>query len=68
VTLTGLLSGLPDGALRVGLSRDDAIDTLLVIMGPESYLLLVGQAGYSLQRFEEWLAATLIASLLKPGS
>ena len=68
VTLTGLLSGLPDGALRDGLSRDDAIDTLLVIMGPESYVLLVGQAGYSLQRFEEWLAATLIASLLEPGS
>jgi hypothetical protein len=66
VTMTGLLSGLPDDAFRVGLSRDDAIDTLLVIMGPESYTLLVGQTGYSLQRFEEWVAATLIASLLEP--
>ena len=68
VTLTGLLSGLPEDAFRVGLSRDDAIDTLMVIMGPESYVLLVGEAGYSLPKFEEWLAATLIASLLEPGS
>lgn len=66
VTMTGLLSGLPDGAFRVGLSRDDAIDTLLVIMGPESYHLLVDQTGYSLERFEKWVADTLIASLLKP--
>ena len=67
VTMTGLLSGLPDDAFRVGLSRDDAIDTLLVVMGPESYHLLVGQTGYSLQKFEDWVANTLIASLLEPG-
>jgi len=66
VTMTGLLSGLPDESFRVGLSRDDAIDTLLVVMGPESYALLVGQSGYSLDRFEEWVARTLIASLLDP--
>ena len=53
VTMTGLLSGLPDRALRTGLSRDAAIDTLLVVMGPESYSLLVGQTGYSLQQFVE---------------
>ena len=66
LTMTGLLSGLPDSAFRARLSRDDAIDTLLVIMGPESYHLLVDQSGYSLQRFEEWVADTLIACLLEP--
>jgi len=67
-TVTGLLSGLPASALRTGLTRDDAIDTLMVIMGPESYDLLVGQSGYSLDRFEHWVADTSIAALLEPGA
>ena len=33
------------------MTRDDAIDTLMVIMGPESYDLLVRQTGYSVDRF-----------------
>jgi len=65
-TAIGLLSGLPTGALRAGMTRDDAVDTLMVVMGPESYDLLVGQTGYSLDRFERWTADTLIAALLEP--
>jgi hypothetical protein len=49
----GVLSGLPDSAIRVGLTRDDAIDTVMVVLGPESYDLLVLQVGYSLDRFEQ---------------
>jgi len=50
------------------MTRDDAIDTLMVIMGPESYDLLVRQTGYSVDRFEQWIARTLVAALLKPDS
>lgn len=66
VTLTAGLSGLPDEAFRSGITRDEAIDTAMVIMGPESYDLLVLQNGYSLDRFEQWVAGTLIAALLEP--
>lgn len=66
LTVAGVLSGLPSKALRVGMTRDDAIDTAMVVMGPESYDLLVRQGGYSLDRFERWVADTLIASLLEP--
>jgi hypothetical protein len=39
---------------------------VMVVMGPESYDLLVRQTGYSLDRFERWSADTLIAALLEP--
>ena len=48
------------------MTRDDAIDTLLAVMSPENYDLLVRQMGHSLDRFERWIAGTLIASLLEP--
>jgi hypothetical protein len=67
LTVTAGLSDLPDEALRSGITRADAIDTAMVIMGPESYDLLVRQTGYSLDRFEEWVAVTLIAALLEPA-
>jgi AcrR family transcriptional regulator len=65
-TAVGLLSGLPTSALRAGMTRDDAVDTVMVVMGPESYDLLVRQTGYSLDRFERCSADTLIAALLEP--
>lgn len=67
-TVTAVLSGLPSSALRAGMTRDDAIDTFMVIAGPESYDLLVGQRGYDLDRFEQWTARTLIAALLGPAA
>jgi AcrR family transcriptional regulator len=66
LTTAGLLSALPDTALRSGMTRETAIDTAMVIMGPESYDLLIRQLGYSLDRFEQWIADTLIACLLPP--
>lgn len=66
-TVTGVLGGLPSEALRAGMTRDEAIDTFMVIAGPESYDLLVGQTGYDLDRFEQWIARTLIAALLGSG-
>jgi AcrR family transcriptional regulator len=68
VTIAGVLSGLPDRAFRSGMTRDEAIDTLMVVMGPESYDLLVRQTGYSLDRYEQWTARTSIAALLEPAA
>jgi AcrR family transcriptional regulator len=65
-TVTAVMNRLPDSALRPGLSREDAIDTVMVVMGPESYHLLVEQFGYSLDRYERWVTQTLTAALLEP--
>ena len=57
-----LLAPIPDEALR--LPRPDAIDTAWAVASPEMYDLLVTRSGYSLDRFEAWLAATLRGALL----
>jgi AcrR family transcriptional regulator len=63
-TLAALLHDLPDAALRTGLTRDDAIDTLWAIASPETYDLLVERAGYTLDRYQTWITKTLAAALL----
>jgi hypothetical protein len=40
------------------------VDTAWAIASPDIYNLLTRHAGYSLDRFEEWVAATLRAALL----
>lgn len=57
-----LVARIPDTSLR--LARPDAVDTAWAIASPDIYDLLVRRAGYSLDRFEEWIAATLRAVLL----
>lgn len=63
-TLAALLDDVPDDALRTGLTRDRAVDTLWVLASPETYELLVERAGYSLDGFEGWLGDTLAGVLL----
>lgn len=65
-TMAGLLDGIDDADLRPGLDRDAAIDTMLVIAGPDSYRTLVQTRGYSMDEFERWVGDTLIAALLAP--
>lgn len=65
-TLEGALAGLDDGCLRPGLTRAAAVDTLLVLVGPATYQSLVEGRGYSLDQFQDWLAGTLVAALLRP--
>src|SRR5690606_7203963 len=43
------------GGIRAGLSRDDAIDSLWWLIQPEQYVVLVGQAGWPLERYVAWL-------------
>ena len=63
-TLARLLDAVPDAALRPGPSRDDAVDTLWAIASPETHDLLVHGAGYSLDRYERWVADTLVGAIL----
>jgi AcrR family transcriptional regulator len=45
---------------------DDERDGVWAILSPEIYLLLVQESGWSLDRYERWLAATLARVLPRP--
>lgn len=55
---------VPAGALRPGLSYESAADTAWAIASPETHELLVETLGYTLDRYESWVAATLTDALL----
>jgi AcrR family transcriptional regulator len=44
------------GALRPSLSVEEAADVIWATNAPETYLLLVGERGWTPERFEAWLA------------
>jgi AcrR family transcriptional regulator len=46
------------GGLRPGLSVDEAADTVWVTNSPELYVMLTSERGWSLDRYERWLADT----------
>lgn len=50
--------------LRAGLTERDAADIIHAIASPETYRLLVTDRGWAPERFEQWLAETLIQQLL----
>lgn len=52
------------GALRPGLSVEDAARTLWAIASPEVRGMLLTFAGWSAERYRDWLEATLAAVLL----
>ena len=54
------------GALRPGLRGTDAADLIHALMSPELYRLLVIDRGWSPERYERWLAATLADQLTSP--
>ncbi|GLL04614.1 hypothetical protein [Dactylosporangium matsuzakiense] len=54
-------------ALRPGLSASDAADVLWTLTAPELQVRLVRRRGWSLQRYEAWLATTMANALL-PGA
>jgi AcrR family transcriptional regulator len=55
------------GALRPELSEHEAADIVHALMSPEVYRLLVADRGWSPERYERWLAQTLVGQLLPPG-
>ncbi|HSZ41641.1 MAG TPA: helix-turn-helix domain-containing protein [Trebonia sp.] len=52
------------GALRAGMSERDAADIFHAIASPDVYQLLVADRGWSPDRYQEWLTATLVDQLL----
>jgi AcrR family transcriptional regulator len=55
------------GALRPELRERDAADIIHALMSPEVYRLLVGDRGWSPQRYERWLSRILIDQLTPPA-
>jgi AcrR family transcriptional regulator len=55
------------GPLRSGLSSDDAAAIVWTLTSPEVHLLLRDSSGWSRKRYEDWLATTLVESLLPPA-
>ena len=50
-------------ALKPGLRERDAADLIHALMSPEVYLLLVGDRGWTPERYQQWLATTLTQQL-----
>jgi AcrR family transcriptional regulator len=55
------------GALRPGLTIDEAADTIWVTNSPEVFVMLTGERGWSPRRYERWLATTWQTLLLAPA-
>ncbi len=54
------------GRLRQGLSEQEALDVLWSMTGSHLYQQLVGQQGWTDDRYEQWLGDALMALLLSP--
>jgi AcrR family transcriptional regulator len=52
------------GALRKGMTGDEAHDVIYGLMSPELRNVLIDERGWNLDRYEAWLAATLCDALL----
>jgi AcrR family transcriptional regulator len=55
---------LANGPLREHLTPSEAADTYAALANPTTYAFLTGDRGWSPERFEEWLADSLIRLLL----
>jgi hypothetical protein len=54
------------GALVPGLPVQEAVDVYWTLSGPEVYELLVLVRGWRPERYEDWLNATMRATLIVP--
>jgi AcrR family transcriptional regulator len=64
----GVISFLRNaGRLRSGLNHKTARDIFWMLTGGDVYRMLVGERGWSPQKYQDWLADTLVHSLLSPG-
>jgi AcrR family transcriptional regulator len=53
--------------LRLGLNHRTARDIFWMVTGRDPYRMLVRERGWSPQQYQEWLADTLVHSLLSPA-
>lgn len=63
-TYRGILALIPESAVRPGLTTATATDTAWALASPETYDLLVRHAGYTHERYREWLERTLRSVVL----
>jgi AcrR family transcriptional regulator len=64
----GMIIFLRDaGRLRPGLNHKTARDIFWMLTGGDVYRMLVRERGWSPQKYQDWLADTLVLSLLSPG-
>lgn len=56
------------GDLGTGIDESTASDLLWCFANEEIYRELVQERGWSAERYEQWLAATLVAQLIHPGT
>jgi AcrR family transcriptional regulator len=62
----GMINFLRDtGAVRPGLSHRTARDIFWMLTGGDVYRMLVRERGWSSQKYQNWLAETLVGSLLR---
>jgi AcrR family transcriptional regulator len=54
-------------SLRHGISRDEAIDTVWLLMDPAVFTRLTGQRKWTAMRFRGWFTDTVTRLLLDPG-
>ena len=55
------------GRLRAGISASEAMAVIWALCGPDQYIQLVFDRGWTPSRYEQWLGDTLISSLLQPA-
>jgi AcrR family transcriptional regulator len=55
------------GALREGLTPDDAAAVIFTLGHPDQYRFLVNKQGWPVARWAEWVRSALMAALLKTG-
>jgi hypothetical protein len=55
------------GRLRPELDHATSRDIFWMLTGRDVYRMLVRERGWSSQKYQDWLADTLVASLLIPG-
>lgn len=54
-------------SLRDDLDHATAVDIALLLHGPETFVFLTGQRGWSPEKYERWLAAALATEILGSG-
>ncbi len=57
-----------NGPLRAGLTADEAADVVWTVSSAEVHHLLTEDRGWTTERYEQWLADTLIVLLLPPDA
>lgn len=62
-----LVADLGRGVLRRGLSIDGAADIIWATASSEMFVLLTVERGWTLERYERWLADAWTAQLLRPS-